>query len=406
MKLVSRSGAFRALSYPNYFWFWSSYFVSNVGSWMQSIAMGWLLFDLTASPLYLGLFSSLRMVMLIGFFILGGIMSDRIDRRKVMLWIQLIAAGTSLVLALLVTSHSIQVWHIFLLGAVTSTTWAFEQPVRQALLPQLVERDDLVNALALNAVTWNGAGLLGPSLVGVSVAYIGIDGCFYANVISYLAVIGALLRMHVPNVVNSSRQSTVLQSLRDAFAYVRGERIIMTFLTVSALFNIFGRSYITLLPVVAKEVLHLGPAGFGFISAGPGMGTIIGSLGLAFLGWVRARRGILIALLLAFCSSLIAFAWCADAKIAFALLVAVGALSTVFETLINTAIQLRVAESFRGRVSGFYGLTGGGLREFGGMQAGFVAEWASAPFAIGAGAIALAVIGYAFLGARLKKLVD
>ena len=165
---------------------------------MQSIAMGWLLFDLTGSPLYLGLFSSLRMVMLIGFFILGGIMSDRIDRRKVMLWSQFIAAGTSLVLALLVTRHSIQVWHIFLLGALTSTTWAFEQPVRQALLPQLIPRDDLVNALALNAVTWNGAGLLGPSLVGVSVAYIGIDGCFYANVISYLAVIGALLRMNVP----------------------------------------------------------------------------------------------------------------------------------------------------------------------------------------------------------------
>jgi hypothetical protein len=114
----------------------------------------------------------------------------------------------------------------------------------------------------------------------------------------------------------------------------------------------------------------------------------------------------LIALLLAFCSSLIAFAWCADARFAFALLVAVGALSTVFETLINTAIQLRVDEPFRGRVSGFYGLTGSGLREFGGMQAGLVAEWASAPFAIGAGAIALAVIGYTFLGARLKKLAD
>ena len=178
-----------------------------------------------------------------------------------------------------------------MLGALTSTTWAFEQPVRQALLPQLIPRDDLVNALALNAVTWNGAGLLGPSLVGVSVAYIGIDGCFYANVISYLAVIGALLRMNVPNVVDSGRRSTVLQSLRDAFAYVRGERIIMTFLAVSALFNIFGRSYTTLLPVIAKEVLRLGPAGFGFISAGPGMGTIIGSLGLAFLGRVRGAPG-------------------------------------------------------------------------------------------------------------------
>ncbi|MSP37192.1 MAG: MFS transporter [Deltaproteobacteria bacterium] len=212
MKFDRSSGAFRALSYPNYFWFWSSYFVSNVGSWMQSIAMGWLLFDLTASPLYLGLFSSLRMVLLLSFFILGGVMSDRIDRRKVLLAIQIIAALTALVLALLISTDSIRVWHIFVLGAITSTTWAFEQPVRQALLPQLVDRDVLVNAIALNALTWNGAGLIGPSLVGVSVAYIGIDGCFYANVISYLAVIGALLRMHVPKNVEAPK-SSVLESL-------------------------------------------------------------------------------------------------------------------------------------------------------------------------------------------------
>ena len=405
MKFDRRAGAFRALSYPNYFWFWSSYFVSNVGSWMQSIAMGWLLFDLTASPLYLGLFSSLRMVMLISFFILGGVMSDRIDRRKVLLAVQIVAALTALVLALLVSTHTIRVWHIFVLGAITSTTWAFEQPVRQALLPQLVERDVLVNAIALNALTWNGAGLIGPSLVGVSVAYIGIAGCFYANVISYIAVIGALLRMHVPKVIDAPR-SGVLESLRSAFTYVRGERTIMTFLTVSALFNIFGRSYITLLPVVAKEVLHVGASGFGFISAGPGLGTIIGSLTLASLGRVRARRAIMVTLLLAFSICLCCFAVNTVAWIAFATLVVVGALSTVFETLLNTSIQLRVEEAFRGRVSGFYGLTGGGLREFGGMQAGFVAEWTSAPFAIAAGAIVLAVVGYIFLGARLKRLAE
>ena len=372
---------------------------------MQGIAQGWLLFDLTASPFYLGLFSSLRMVMLLSFFLLGGIMSDRIDRRKVMLGIQWISALTALGLAVLVTTKTIQVWHIFVFGAITSTSWAFEQPVRQALLPQLVPRDDLVNALALNAVTWNGAGLLGPSLVGLSVAHIGIDGCFYANVISYLAVIGALLRMHVPNSIRSP-SAGVLQSLRDAFGYVRGERIIMTFLIVSALFNIFGRSYLTLLPVVAKEVLGVGASGFGFISAGPGLGTIFGSLTLASLGRVQARRGILITLLLSFCASLFAFAMSADVWFAFGLLVVVGGLSTVFETLLNTSIQLRVVESFRGRVSGFYGLTGGGLREFGGMQAGFVAEWSSAPFAIGAGALVLAAVGYSFLGSRLKRLAD
>jgi MFS family permease len=403
LKLFRSTGAFRALSYPDYFWFWSSYFVSNVGSWMQGIAQGWLLFELTASPFYLGLFSSLRMVMLLSFFILGGIMSDRIDRRKVMLWIQVISALTALGLAVLVSTQMIRVWHIFVLGAVTSTTWAFEQPVRQALLPQLVARDDLANAIALNAVTWNGAGLLGPSLVGLFVARIGIDGCFYVNVISYLAVIGALLRMHVPTLDLAKSRSSVIQSLRDAFGYVRGETIIMTFLVVSAIFNIFGRSYSTLLPVFAKEVLRLGASGFGFISAGPGLGTIIGSLTLASLGRVEAKRGLMVSILIAFCACLFAFAVTGDSWLAFGFLVLVGVLSTVFETLLNISIQLRVDEAFRGRVSGFYGLTGGGLREFGGMQAGFVAEWTSAPIAIAAGAIVLLITGYWILGLGLNK---
>jgi MFS family permease len=373
---------------------------------MQGIAQGWLLFELTSSPFYLGLFSSLRMVMLLSFFILGGIMSDRIDRRKVMLAIQWISALTALGLAVLVSTHAIRVWHIFVLGAITSTTWAFEQPVRQALLPQLVKREDLVNALALNALTWNGAGLLGPSLVGMSVPYIGIDGCFYVNVVSYLAVIGALLRMNVPALNHAEGRSSVLQSLRDAFGYVRGERIIMTFLSVSAIFNIFGRSYITLLPVFAKDVLRLGASGFGFISAGPGLGTIIGSLTLATLGRVEAKRSRMVTILIAFSACLFAFAVSGDARLAFGFLVAVGALSTVFETLMNTSIQLRVEEAFRGRVSGFYGLTGGGLREFGGMQAGFVAEWTSAPIAISAGAVVLAIVGYMFLGSRLRNLAE
>ena len=295
---------------------------------MQGIAQGWLLFELTSSPFYLGLFSSLRMVMLLSFFILGGIMSDRIDRRRVMLAIQWISALTALGLAVLVSTDSVRVWHIFVLGAITSTSWAFEQPVRQALLPQLVKREDLVNALALNAVTWNGAGLLGPSLVGVLVPYIGIDGCFYVNVVSYLAVIGALLRMHVPALNHDQTRSSVIQSLADAFGYVRREKIIATFLSVSAIFNIFGRSYITLLPVFAKDVLRLGASGFGFISAGPGLGTIIGSFTLASLGRVEAKRGRMVVILVLFSACLFAFAVSGDSRLAFGLLVVVGALST------------------------------------------------------------------------------
>lgn len=401
VKPLQKTGAFRALSYPDYFWFWSSYFVSNVGSWMQSIAQGWLLFDLTDSPLYLGLFSSLRMVLLLSFFIFGGLMSDRLDRKAVMLWIQIISASTALIMAALVSFKLIQVWHIFLLGAITSTSWAFEQPVRQSLIPQLVKREDLVNALALNAVTWNGAGLLGPSLVGLSVGWIGVDGCFYINAVSYLAVIAALLRMHVPPHGLDNAQATVIQSFWDGFAYIRGQKFIATFLLVSAVYNILGRSYVTLLPVFAKDVLNVGASGLGFMAAAPGLGTIIGSFTLASLGRVEAKRGLMIGLLVAFSTVLFFFAASRHFEISFACLVVVGVLSTLFETLLQTSIQLTVVEEYRGRVMGFYGLTAGGLREFGGMQAGFLAEWRSAPFAVGAGAVVLGIFGFWFLGSRL-----
>ena len=167
---------------------------------------------------------------------------------------------------------------------------------------------------------------------------------------------------------------------------------------------LFRSSYVTLLPVFAKDVLHVGASGFGFLSAGPGLGTIIGSLTLASLGRVEAKRSLMVSMLIAFAAVLCTFAVSRDFRLAVGLLVAIGALSTVFETLLNTSIQLRVEESFRGRVSGFYGLTGGGLREFGGMQAGFVAEWTSAPIAIASGSVVLAIAGNLFLGARLKRI--
>ena len=331
-------------------------------------------------------------------------MSDRLDRKAVMLWIQIISALTALAMAMLVSFKLIQVWHIFLLGALTSTSWAFEQPVRQALIPQLVRREDLVNALALNAVTWNGAGLLGPSLVGLSVGWIGIDGCFYINTVSYLAVIAALLRVHLPPRGSENARSTVLRSLLDGFAYTRRQKMIATFLLVSSIYNILGRSYVTLLPVFAKEILNVGASGLGFLSAAPGLGTIIGSVTLASLGRVEAKRGRMIGLLVAFSAVLFSFAGSRHLEFSFACLVFGGALSTVFETLLQTSIQLTVGEAYRGRVMGFYGLTAGGLRELGGMQAGFLAEWQSAPFAVEAGAVILAVFGFLFLGARMREL--
>ena len=395
--------AFRALRYRDFALFWWSYFISNVGSWMQSVAQGWLLFDLTNSPLTLGLFSLLRTAMLLCFFVVGGLIADRWDRRLVMIWIQVVSLATALALAVLTSLGAVQVWHIFTLGALTSTAWAFEQPVRHSLIPQLVSREDLVNALALNAVTWHGAGLIGPSLVGFLVGWIGIGGCFYLNVISYAAVLLALVWMRIPG---HSRRETMgmTESLVDGLLYIRGQGLILTLLIGSSLFSIFGRSYITLLPVVAKDVLQVGPSGLGFISAAPGLGTIIGSMSLAVLGRVNVDKRFLVAVLLACAGALFLFAVSERFAPAFAMLVAVGGLSTVFDTLLHTLIQLNVADAYRGRVFGVYGLTAAGMREFGGVQAGFLAEWTSAPFALEAGAVIVAVVALFFLAPRLRRL--
>ncbi|HEX9446076.1 MAG TPA: MFS transporter, partial [Candidatus Binatia bacterium] len=263
---------FRALRYPDFFWFWSSYFISNVGTWMQVVAQGWLVFEMTESPFYLGLFSLLRTVLLLSFFLLGGLVADRWDRRLVMIWIQALSLVSAFALALLVTFDAIRVWHLFVLGAATSTVWAFEQPVRQSLIPRLVGREDLVNALALNSITWQGAGLLGPSLVGLLVNRVGIDGCFYINAVSYFAIIYALFRMHIPPQPADPERMRMADSLVDGLRYIRGQKLILTLLIGSACVSIFGRSYIILLPVFAKDVLRVGASGLGYIAAGPGLG--------------------------------------------------------------------------------------------------------------------------------------
>ncbi|HEY2986510.1 MAG TPA: MFS transporter [Candidatus Binatia bacterium] len=404
--MLKGGAIFRALRYPDFFWFWSSYFVSNVGAWMQNVAQGWLLFELTSSPLYLGLFSLLRTVMLFCFFVLGGLVADRWDRRLVMIWIQVVSLVTAFILAVLVSFEAIRAWHIFVFGAITSTAWAFEQPVRHSLIPRLVRREDLVNALALSAITWQGAGLLGPSLVGLLVNRVGIDGCFYINAVSYFAIIGALFRMHIPAQESEQGRMRLVESLVDGLRYIRRQKLILALLIGSSCVSIFGRSYLILLPVFAKEVLHVGASGLGFISAAPGLGTVIGALILAALGQVKVKRRPLVTVLC--CSAVFLFIFAAGERleVVFPALVAVGAFSTVFDTLLHTLIQLTVADSYRGRVMGVYGLSAAGMREFGGMQAGLLAEWSSAPFAIEAGAVVVILVALFFVAPQLKHLPE
>jgi predicted MFS family arabinose efflux permease len=209
--------------------------------------------------------------------------------------------------------------------------------------------------------------------------------------------------MHIPQAA-ATRSHRLTQSISDGFAYIRREKLIFILLVTTSLFNIFGRSYLTLLPVIAKDVLQLGASGLGFIAAGPGLGTIVGSLAVAAIAKSDVKRKVLVFLLLGYASSLILFTSTSHVQTAFSALVVVGALSIAFDTLVNTIIQLAVDDAYRGRVMGFHGMASAGLREFGGVQAGFIAEWTSAGFAIELGAVVVAAVALFYLAPRLRRV--
>jgi MFS family permease len=196
------------------------------------------------------------------------------------------------------------------------------------------------------------------------------------------------------------------QSFFDGLRYISHHKLIFTLLIGSSCVSVFSRSYIILLPVFAKEVLHTGASGLGFISAAPGLGTIIGALALAALGWVKIRQRSFVSILVGLGVALFIFGTAQRFVIAFPSLIVAGALGTIFETLLHTLIQLSVVDSYRGRVMGVYGLAAAGLREFGGVQAGFIAEWAGAPFAIQAGAVIVVLVAMLFFYPQLKRLPE
>jgi len=402
LKIFRNGGAFRALSYPDYFWFWSSYFVSNVGSWMQGIAQGWLLFELTSSPLYLGLFSSLRMVMLVSFFILGGIMSDRLDRRKVILWIQVVSALTALGLALLVTTHTIQVWHIFVLAALLGVVNAFDIPARQAFLVEMVGREDLINAIALNSSMFNGARIVGPAVAGILVAAIGEGWCFFANAVSYIAVIAGLAMMKVERAAPLQKASAI-GHIAEGFRFVAHAAPIRALLLLLGLVSLTGMPYAVLMPIFADHIFHSGARGLGILMGFSGVGALIGALALATrqgvrgLGrWVAVSTGL-------FGASLILFSFSRQLWIGAVLLIPVGLSMMIQMGASNTLIQTMTPDHLRGRVMAVYSMMFMGMAPIGALLSGVLADRLGAAVTVAMGGV-IAIAGSFAFGLRLPGL--
>ena len=315
-KVAPTSSRFAALGYRNFKLIWSGLIVSNVGTWMQNVANGWLVLQLTNSPLWLGLLGLSFAVPMIILPPLAGAVVDRVNRIKLLYFTQSMQMLGAFVLAALTWFGTIQVWHILAVSFVSAAMLAFDNPARQALVPDLVAPPDLLNALSLNAATYNGAALVGPALAGVMLAPFGAGTLFFINGVSFLAVIFALTAMRDVR-THSGGDCNILciKSFWTGLTYAWSNRLIMALLVLSAIGSLFGRSYQTLLPAFS-DVWNAGPQGYGLLLASAGGGALVGAFGLAAIrhvsrhGVVMLVNGLLFSFaLIGFRTKSIALAW-------------------------------------------------------------------------------------------------
>ncbi len=285
---VGRLAAFR---YRDFRLFWFSLFISNIGTWMQMTATNWLLYQLTNSPLQLGLNGVFRAIPAIALGLISGTFADRYDRKRLLLWTQVILGVLTLGLGILDQAGHIQAWHIYLFTFISSSVGSFDGPARQALFPSLVPRAVLPNAVALNSLLWKGAALLGPTFGGIAIAAMGTAGAFYANAVSFLAVVVALLFMRAPSPARE-RQRDFLAETKAGFSYIVSQPVILGLTVMEAFASVFGLDH-AMLTILASDVFRVGAHGFGFLQSSRGVGAVIGSSLFIAMGnrslWSRFR---------------------------------------------------------------------------------------------------------------------
>ncbi len=395
----SARARFAVLENRNFTLLWLGLIISNSGSWMQIVAQGWLVYKLTDSPFYLGLVGVSRAIPMIVLPPMGGVIADRLPRLKLLKVTQSMSFLLALPLGVLVSTHTVQIWHILALSFLSGAVNAFDQPTRQALLPDLVRREDLANAIALNSAAWQGSSTFGPTLAGLAVPVIGIAGAFYANAISFLAVVAALFMMRdVPERSAGAVNRGLFQDLADGLRYVGATRMVLILILLSTVTSVFGRSYSQLLPVFAGGVLHKGSSALGFMMAAPGAGTLLGAGAVAWMRDIRHKGPVLFLGMAAFSASLVLFAVNRMFLPALFLLFLSGAFSLVFSTMLTTMLQLEVPGAMRGRVMSLVTVTLQGFAPLGSLLVGSLAEAVGTPEAV---AISAVVVG---IGAVLAAI--
>ncbi|RPI55250.1 MAG: MFS transporter [Chloroflexi bacterium] len=386
----------RALRHRNFRLFWSGQIASQIGTWMQIVAQGWLVYRLTDSPLMLGLVTVVGLLPVVPVSLLAGVLSDRFSRKKLIIVTEIVLMLQALILAYLTWAGIVQVWHVIVLSFVLGGAAALEQPARLAFVIETVGKEDISNAVALNSSVYNAARIVGPAAAGLLVAWMGEAGCFLINGVSYLPVILAMLAIRLPSREGSVEKLKLMGSLASGFRYTWDTQAIRSLLLIVALSSFFTLPYITLMPVFARDVLAVGPQGLGFLMTGVGAGAIGGALVVANVESGRRGRWLMLGNLLGPAFLLL---FCLSQSFALSIVVValLGASNAIRQTLANSLIQLTTAEKYHGRVMSLFNLLFNGMSRTGALGVGAVAEVTGVPLALGASAVISLVLGVAML---------
>ncbi len=372
---------FRSLRYRDYRFLWFGTLFSSSGQWIQQVTLGWLTYQMTGSPFLLGAINGFRSVPMLVLGPFGGVMADRVDRKRLMLMTQVGLLILTAVFATDIVSGTVEVWHLFVFTLLTGVFWSFNMPVRQSVVPNLVPKEDLMNAMALNSAGFNVTRILGPSIAGLLIANVGAGGNFYLQSAAYFGVALMVWQITIPHIRGASSDVSVSQNLKEGASFVWRHPTLRTQMSLALVPVVIALPYSSLMPVFAKDVLHQGATGFGILMAAPGVGAVIGTLSIASLGGMEKKGRFLLAAIFCLGLSLITFSFSRSFALSMFLLVLVGAAQMAYMTTNQTLLQLTAPDELRGRVMGIYMLNQG-LLPLGSLFAGTVADFFGAPFAV------------------------
>jgi MFS family permease len=390
--------AYAPLRHRDFRLLWTGLLISNTGSWMQFVALGYLVDRLTRDPLYLGLLAAVQAAARIVAAPVGGALADRMDRRRLLQTTNVVLLAVAALLAALTARGTVRLWQILALAALSSLVQAFDMPARHSLVPLLVEEREVLTAVTLNSVAFNGSAIFGPSLAGVVITTVGEAGCFFLNAVSFLAVVAAVRAMASPP--HPAATGRLADDLADGVRLVREHPRLGVVLAAVAAVSFFGRPYVRLMPAFAREELHVGATALGLLQAAPGVGTVAAAVAVGRLATGGATT-LLVGAALGFGFLVAVFGQCSTLPAALVVLVLVGTAQSLALSAANALVQLATPPQARGRIMGLYSVVAFGGFALGSLPVGALASAIGVGPALSVGGVA-AMLAVVALASRLR----